>query len=1794
MRNIYLTFIALLYFANLFAQHGDYDNTSKWFLGLNAGATWNSTDVKSKTASGWGLTLGKSYNYDYGKILSFDLRARYLRGYWYGQDYDTTNLDNYTGTSLNYYDSLTGYSVNNFQADVHRLAFELVIHANRIRERTGFDPYIFGGVGFTWHQTYGDLYDSTYYDYASLVQDGTLSSMLSSTLDGIYDTPLDGSSTKTKVNFMPSLGFGLGYQIGKRTTFGIEHKTTFTRGDSFDGFISQAPRAKNDWYHYTSAYIQFRFKTHTSTTTEPINSSSNINNYNTPCPKPVITVSNSTVTVNTSTYNLTANITEVNSENEISLMNMMVSNGIAVPFTYNSNTRQLQASVQLVPGNNSFTIRVQNNCGYDIKNITIIYNNCIPPSISITNPANNSLSVTSPNFVFSSLIYGINNQQGITLFVNNKQINNYTFNSTTGLLQCNLMLNAGANIIQLEVGNSCGNTSENTTVIYNDCITPSFQLAMPSSTGTTTSTSVYTAKINTIGFKNSSEISITQNGTRISNFSFINGIITLPLQLTSGLNTITINGTNLCGSDAISFAINYQNCNAPIITLVNPTQLNTTSNLQAIRVKLKVENCTKNNMHLLLNNITISNFTFNETTKIVEASLVLSPGNNIFLINASNNCGLDAATLNINYNNCKSPTVTINGANNTTQNIASFVLSASIQNMNSAQGITLTLNGAPINFNFLNGQLTSYTNLQAGINAFVLNAVNGCGNQSQTLSVNYNNCIAPAITLVAPSITGTTVGNANYNFQALVSNITNQQNISVKLNNVTVPSSFLNGVLVASLILVEGNNTVVVAVSNACGNDSETFNITFNKCKAPIVHLTSPGVLLTSTNQNNLQFSGSVENITSPQEMTLKLNGQIVPFTFINGQFSGSVSLINGANILLVTATNACGTDMNQHSIIYNNCTAPNIINPIPSVLNTISSSPQITISAQLQNISAAQQISLLLNGVSQNFTFINNQVNANLNLSSGNNMIVLSCVNNCGTDIKNWNTSYTPCSPPQVNITNPSNSGTTVNTASYNFTATANNIQNAQQISLTLNGTAINNFSYNNGIVSANLTLTAGLNTIVVQANTGCGLVSENSTINFNNCIAPNIILGSYSAATSTAPNLIQATLENISTNQGIIFTQNGTAITNYNFSAGQLSANVILTPGINTFFLSVSNTCGNDQENFVINYNNCIAPIITVQNTGNTNVLVPSYTLNASVNNMPSAQGISISLNGNPLTNFTVNNNQLAAAVNLQAGINTFIISAQNACGSDSETLQVNYDNCKTPVVIINANSGLTVNSGTYNLQAQVSNMNSVQGVLLTFNGQNISNFTYNNGVVLAQVNLIPGANSFVLSAQNECGRDSQILEVNYLNCIAPNVNITSGSGITVSNSAFNLQAQISNMTSSQGLSVQQNGQNISNYTFVNGLLNANITLSSGVNTFTINAQNACGTDAATSTISYLQCLAPTVQINATIPNNSSTTSGTLTINASIGNYDPLTTILVTKNGNVVNGYSNNNGQISGTLNIALGTTVIVVSASNACGTDSDTYTIERCKIPTLTLITPANVATTVLSSSYFIQMNAENVGNINMISATQNGAPLGGMTLSNTIYGGMVTLQAGINTFEVQVATGCGTAQLSFTINYTVQNNGTTISPNGQGQNLNGGNSDSNGSGNPNNNGGNSDTNSDGDGLLKTNNGTDKTNIPVKPVTPAPAKPTVVTPAPAKPTVVTPEPVKPISPKPVTPAPVKPTVVTPDPVKPTSPKPVTPAPAKPKVVTPDPVKPTSPKPVTTTPEKPAVKTEKSGGGK
>ena len=351
MKEFLLSLFTFSFCIIISAQKVDYDNTSKLFMGVNLGGTWNTTDVKYKLGAGWGLTLGKSYNYNYGKIVSFDIRARYLSGNWYGQDTSISSLADYSGTALSYYKPQG--IIHNFKSKTRRLALELVVHLNGLTEKTGIDPYVFGGIGLTFNRTYGNLLQNdtlSIYQYPNDIN----------VLDDTYESVLDGyDAKKYEVNVMPSLGFGLGYQIGKATTIGIEHKTTFTQKDAFDGVSNSSPRSKNDLYHYTSLYIQFRVNKTPRANPLP--------NQTVSCPKPIIKFSNSSRDNSVSTspqFTINASVTKVAGMSNISLLN---SSNIMVPYSYDSYSKQLSANVILNPGINIFTLTATNECGTEQK-----------------------------------------------------------------------------------------------------------------------------------------------------------------------------------------------------------------------------------------------------------------------------------------------------------------------------------------------------------------------------------------------------------------------------------------------------------------------------------------------------------------------------------------------------------------------------------------------------------------------------------------------------------------------------------------------------------------------------------------------------------------------------------------------------------------------------------------------------------------------------------------------------------------------------------------------------------------------------------------------------------------------------------------------------------------------------------------------------------------------------------------------------------------------------------------------------------------------------------------------------------------------------------------------------------------------------------------------------------------------------------------------------------------------------------------------------------------------------------
>jgi hypothetical protein len=1411
----------------------------------------------------------------------------------------------------------------------------------------------------TWTQTFGDLIQSvdstSIYDYSSLQQAGPIGPQLSTTLDGLYETRLDGgSNNEYLVKWMPSLGFGLGYQLGKRTSLGIEHKSTFTRGDSFDGYISATPRLKNDWHHYTSAYLRINFKSRGGRIES--NTSSNVNNYTTAtnCPKPVVTlVSGNNRTVTNSQYRIEFKVSNLLNASGATLLN---DQNLPILFNYNNSTNVLDAMVSLHDGQNRFYLTASNSCGSESATVLVTLLNCVTPTATFTSPNGGNMTVKTNDFAFSAVIHGTVNANGIRLLMNGMSINGATYNPVNGLIQRAITLVPGVNIIQLTVNNDCGTNTYTANINYDNCIPVSLQLLNPSASGTTTNSASFNISASISGSLTNAQVKVFQNGLPLPNVIIqASGQIQIPTTLTAGLNTFNIEVSNGCGNDSEISSIFFQNCIPPTIVIQNPTQnqsLTATSN--AIRLKSIVNSvATKQNIKVIVNGIEQSNFTFNATTGAVEFGLSPINGNNSITITATNNCGSDVETIQFNFINCTglTPNVTILSTGGTTNSAIYALLASTMITGNvlpSGQSITVTQNGSPIAFNQISGQINAITTLTPGVNTFVVTVTTAsCGTDSKTISVNYNNCIAPQITLIQPTTTGGTTNNGTLQFKASATNIVQSQNIQLVKNGQQIPFTFTNGNIDASINLTNGINTINLSVNNACGNDVETFTVNYVQCVPPTIQLSTSIPSGTTVTNANLPFSAIVLGATA-QNMSLKLNGVSTAFNNGNDAVTAVLILSPGLNTIVFNASNDCGVDVETITVNYDNCIAPTISNFSTNPTNVIANAAQ-TLTANIAH-ATIQNIVFTQNGIQRPFSFVNGEFSAVISLLSEANSLVLTVSNNCGTVQHDWNIQFTTCTAPSIGITNPSNSGNSVNAAIFAFQANVQNMTSAQGILLSVNGTSISNFSFNSGTVTANLKLQNGLNTIILKATNACGTDIKTITIFYTNCTAPVVTISSPTNANGTVASAnctFTADIQNITNAQGLMLSLNGSAITNYTFTNGQLSASVNLASGLNTFVLTATNACGTNSETRTIQYNACTAPLVAITNPASISSTVSnaSFAFSAAVQNA-SLQELSLTVNGVSVGNLNLLNGQLSTMVTLSNGSNEVVLSAINACGTASKTVNIKFEECFAPIVSISnptsVNSTVSIASFTFN--AEIQNIIGGQGINLTLNGIVIPNASFSNGQLSAVVNLANGQNEFVLSASNSCGTDNKTVTITYEQCVAPIVSILNPVDLFygVNSSIFPFQATIEHMTSSQGISLTVAGNTVSNFNFVNGNFNSTLTLPEGVNEIVLTATNACGTATQLRTIRYQSCIPPVIEIT-TIPSSGNTvTTGSLSFTATITNYTPAVPVQFVFNGTEIFSYQNTTGSIIASLTLIPGQNSMELSASSLCGNDSKAYLI------------------------------------------------------------------------------------------------------------------------------------------------------------------------------------------------------------------------------------------------------------
>ncbi|HZH86130.1 MAG TPA: hypothetical protein VFD77_02355 [Brumimicrobium sp.] len=1111
MKRILLTTVLLLSF--LFqgnAQRFDYENTAKLFFGVNIGRTWHTSDVENVTKRfplGAGFIFGGSINQDYGNAVSFDIRFRYLGGNWYGQDTDTTSAIQNNKAVHALYDTL-GYTVQNFKATQHRLSLELSIHANRFKERTGFDPYIFAGIGVTSTRTKGDLLQKT-----GTLSSGTIypynQSPNGNIIDKDYTVALDKNESgdpyendRFEANILPSLGVGIGYYVNNRLSIGIEHKSTFFLADYFDGTtLNQdgmpSDKFKNDIYHYSGLYLKWYFKagntnrvppkddayvppTHTQNpiiedepvTTDPARKRPPIVTFNNPASSPMST--------NNPSFAIRASVQYVSNASNLTFTRNGANHNT---FIFNPMTRLFESTVNLEIGENVFTLTGVNADGSDSDRVVIIYERTAddrtnPPVVNIVDPAVRPHTVNQLNYIVKADIQNISARNQLVVTFNEQTFSDFSFTPSGNInFNANLSLNAGVNTFKIVGTNKAGMDLDETVIIYtrdaneNTGYPPTVKITTPSTNPYTTTKSIESvvAKIENINTTQQLEVKI--NGVSTTNFTYNNATkrVQFNANLSVGTNTIVVNAINPYGNGTDKTQIILRRGGSdtgdtgvpPKVKILAPNVNPFNTDQATTNIIAEVNNIdSKSQIEVKVNGVITNNFTYNNATHLVQLSTGLVLGNNIVSIKATNVYGNDIDQIQIIYR----------------------------------RGGT---------------------------------GINDTG-------------AAPKVKITTPSISPFTTEQAAISVLAEVNNVISKSQLEVKVNGSNTTNFTFNAIshqVQLNMNLILGNNSVSIKATNEYGSDIDDTQIIYRRGgidsgetgTPPKVNVVRPNTNPYTTELGTVDVVAQVLNITSKQQVEVKVNGVITSdFTYNHSTkwVQLTTPLSAGSNIVSFKATNVYGTDAAETQIILRKPIVgkPPVVSFItPNEDYRIVELPYFKMIAKTENVAKKSDVNVYFNGSLVNpndYTFNPSMqtVQYGSNLIYGENTYLVNAKNNFGThqatekierkrkaldeaeglDIKEQ--IKLPCAEPTMLITSPTNETSTTETSSIHVQGHFQNIDNAIGIKVFFNGKRDYAFIYN-GVTksfSHKLDLKEGENTYQINLTNSCGTFEKEFIIHY------------------------------------------------------------------------------------------------------------------------------------------------------------------------------------------------------------------------------------------------------------------------------------------------------------------------------------------------------------------------------------------------------------------------------------------------------------------------------------------------------------------------------------------------------------------------------------------------------------------------------------------------------------------------------------------------------------------------
>lgn len=1399
--------VGILSFSTSSAQQSITQQAGYYTFGLNAGLSYQSSDVKALPEGfGLGLTLAKNLYYKPGAPLSFDIRGRLLYAQQLGLDnqrsFDITNNSVLNGSqSLNYIEypsnlgESQGFVFQNHKTDVFELGLEGVLTLNQLREKTGVVASLYGGLGFDWYRTQIDQLDASnnqyFTQYAGLDQQKSGAAIRTELkeviLDGNYESLADGfDNDGGKIGLMPSLGLELGYELTPTFSIHAGHRVTFSGNDIMDGHQWADPN--NDLYHYTNFALRWKIRPRESTLVAPVIEIITPNTF--PFTSPVI---NGLVR---------ARIRHVQNAADV----QCTINGREQSFTFNRGS--FSKPFRLQNGSNEIIITATNSVGTDQEKIVIYYEEPTTPDpvvkapdVLFTQPRSNNTQTTDPAYQVQASVTEIQSKDQISFTVNGQR-QNFQFNPSSGRLQANINLRDGANEVRIEATNSAGRDSETATIRLARGNSPIVDITRPGTSPFTTDRAQFSLEASIQNLKQRSGITLLVNGRRITSYNFDTntGRLSANFNLQEGSNRVQVRAENEWGQDQEEVNIIYEaprEVLLPQVRITSPNANFRTSN-RTIRLRANTQNVQRrSDIRIQLNNRSINDFRFSNGT--ITADLPLQLGFNQVSISVQNLDGQDEDAINIERFEdivvAQPPRVNIEQPNqNSSSNQANIQLVASVLNVQRKTEIQVLVNGRStnnFNFNVARQQVTANIPLIPGNNGIEVMASTTSGSDRDRVNITYRQNTPPSVSIAEP-YDGATVSNNRINLRANTQNVTQRNQIRLSVNGRTVSDFNFNSSrreVTANINLQEGNNNIEIQVANDGGQAQDRVNVRYQRTTPITVRIDRPSNNSTTETQS-VSFSATTAKVSNRSEIRLTLNGQTINnfnFNLLRGTVSSTLNLREGNNNIRIQVQNSDGSAQDEVNVRLIKANPASVRITAPTN-NSQTGTNTVRLRATTQFIERQEDVRLFLNGKSiNNFSFSRSrqEVTADLSLTPGFNTINVQVQNSTGSDQDEVRVEYKQKAPPTVTLVSPQNNS---NPATERITVKARteNVSNRSDITLSLNGTRINNFGFQGGRqeITAQVILKTGANNIRVEVKNQDGQASDQVTVTYQPPKPPEVSISSPQAGTTVNENQVQlvATTQAVNDKSEISLLLNGSPVNAFDWNGSRLTANIpSLRTGNNTIVVKVSNRNGSDEAQVAVNYTpivktrppsvNFIAPL-EEEITHQENV----YTVKARVLNVTSKDQIRVNVNRSSSSNFDFDprTGTVTFDIKLQNAKSTVAIFLTTAGGTANARRVINYvpkqPNGDKPFVRIESISQPTINplnpgAAKSTIIATIKNVTAEQ-ISLTVNSRTVTNFNYNptTGFFQCTFTLDKGDNRIVVSASSEAGRDEGVRNIKF----------------------------------------------------------------------------------------------------------------------------------------------------------------------------------------------------------------------------------------------------------------------------------------------------------------------------------------------------------------------------------------------------------------------------------------------